>query len=132
MSIATTLRNTVPRLLPLGFAALLLPACAPEASQDVTLKLTEFGIETPVTTFTAGTRYRFTIKNAGTVEHEWMLMPRGVTDHGRMLSAVDKGLLRPGATAEKFVIFVEKGEFEFACHLPGHYEGGMHTGVTVR
>lgn len=42
--------------------------------------------------------------------------------------------LTPGATITVELTFTEPtsfGAFEFACHLPGHYEGGMNTPISV-
>ena len=39
--------------------------------------------------------------------------------------------LEPGEEAEILWTFNKAGNFEFACLLPGHYEGGMHGALTV-
>jgi uncharacterized cupredoxin-like copper-binding protein len=54
-------------------------------------------------------------------------------EHGEMhvqgqLAALE---LEPGETEETFVTFDEAGEILFACHEPGHYDGGMVGTVTV-
>jgi uncharacterized cupredoxin-like copper-binding protein len=52
-----------------------------------------------------------------------------------LLGAVDEMAFPPGATRSLEVTFPEAGlprSLEFACHLPSHYEFGMHTSITVR
>jgi uncharacterized cupredoxin-like copper-binding protein len=47
---------------------------------------------------------------------------------------VSQDQLNPGATATLDYTFTKAypaGTLEFACHLPGHYEAGMHTGIVV-
>jgi uncharacterized cupredoxin-like copper-binding protein len=41
--------------------------------------------------------------------------------------------LEPGATVEQIVVFPASGEpeIEAACFVPGHYEAGMKTNITI-
>jgi len=41
-----------------------------------------------------------------------------------------EGELLPGAMTKE-CSFSRAGQFEFACHLPGHYEAGMARPVSV-
>lgn len=116
------------------FSTLFL-ACSSGAggsgASEVPVTLSEFKIDTSLTSFEAGKQYRFVIKNGGALAHEWMIMPRGETDHMKALAAADQKDLGPGATKAVEYTFKEKGNFEFACHIPSHYEGGMRQDITV-
>lgn len=39
--------------------------------------------------------------------------------------------IEPGATGTLTFTFTEAGEFMLACHVPGHFEGGMLTKFQV-
>jgi len=132
----------------LGIAGLLLAACGTQGAgetKDVRITLTEFGIESSVTTFNVGVPYHFVVTNAGSVEHEIMVMPplaqdsMGMTmDMGELdemaLVMIEASELPPGKTVSFDYTFTEttaSGMLEFACHTPGHYEAGMKLPITV-
>jgi len=109
------------------------PTATPTPStNDVSVTLTEFGIQASRASFEAGVEYRFVVKNAGTLPHEFMVMPHGVMDHMQALMEIEQGELAPGATAMHSFTFARSGGYEFACHLPGHYDGGMKSAITVQ
>jgi uncharacterized cupredoxin-like copper-binding protein len=37
----------------------------------------------------------------------------------------------PGTTVTREFTFTQTGDFEFACHVSGHYEAGMLLPITV-
>lgn len=128
---------------------LLLTACSGEnaaAPVEVQITLTEFGIESSLTDFEADVPYRFVVTNAGTVEHEFMIMPPLTDDEmgmgmdmGEMdqmaLAMIAAADLQPGGTATLEFSFTETastGALEFACHTPGHYEANMKLPITVK
>lgn len=133
----------------LAAVSLLLSACGgqqPAETTEVKITLTEFGIESNVTEFKAGVPYHFTVTNAGTVEHEFMVMPplqedsmgmamdMGVLDE-MALAMVPASDLSAGATATFEYTFTEAapaGTLEFSCHTPGHYEAGMKLPIVVK
>jgi uncharacterized cupredoxin-like copper-binding protein len=43
----------------------------------------------------------------------------------------DSVTLQPGETKQLTWRFSDGGTFEYACHEPGHYEGGMRGQITV-
>lgn len=127
-------RRDIPVVLAFLGTALLLSACAaptPQPVQEVQVKTADFMFESARTSFEAGKPFRFEITNAGTVPHEWMIMPRGRVEHGGAIAMVAEADLGPGATKSIVVSFKQKGEFEFACHVPGHYEAGMVLPIAV-
>jgi len=130
-------------------AGLLLTACGGQGVNEpveVTITLTEFGIESSLTDFEAGVPYRFVVTNAGTVEHEFMIMPPLTDDEmgmgmdmGEMdqmaLAMIAAKELQPGTTASLEFSFTETapaGTLELACHTPGHYEANMKIPITVK
>jgi uncharacterized cupredoxin-like copper-binding protein len=107
---------------------------------DVTVTLTDFKIDSSITTFKVGVPYHFTITNNGSVNHEFDVMPpmsdpvSPETVLADSVAHVNQDQLNPGATATLDYTFTKAypaGTLEFACHLPGHYEAGMHTGIVV-
>ncbi len=133
-----SLLKVVP-LMALAAVALLLVSCAGSASgatanspSQVQVTLTEFKFDSSLTTFAVNTPYHFVIKNAGTTAHEWMIMPRGETDVSKALVKVGQDQLTPGATVTEDFTFTKPGDYEVACHMPGHYEAGMKLDITVK
>jgi uncharacterized cupredoxin-like copper-binding protein len=84
-----------------------------------------------------GTRVRFVVVNGDPIHHELIVGPPDVharhaagteADHPSIPGEVS---VDPNGTAVTTFRFEETGTFEFACHLPGHYEHGMHGEVEV-
>lgn len=83
---------------------------------------------------------RIAIKNAGTVDHEFVLDQEDkILEHKAQMEKfpemehADANSIRlsPGASGDIIWKFTTDGEFKFACLVPGHYEAGMHGDVTV-
>jgi uncharacterized cupredoxin-like copper-binding protein len=130
-------------------AALLLVACGgsqPKAAttsgsaQRVEVTLSDFTITPSLTTFRAGQRYQFVVTNKGMSQHEFMTMPAGMGTmdmedmHKIALFHIDAEDLPAGATKSVTYMFRNAspaGQLEFTCYVPGHYQLGMHTPITV-
>ncbi len=87
-----------------------------------------------------GQTVRFTIRNAGELEHEFVLDQQDkITEHKAAMEKFpdmeheDPNAIRlaPGQTGEIVWKFTNAGTFKIACLVPGHYDAGMHGGVTV-
>ncbi len=129
-------------LLVLSISA-ILSACGPKPPQEVRITVTEFSIESSVTTFKVGQPYHFVVTNEGTIEHELMIAPPLTESEMSMemhdldemaLAMIPEEDLQAGATAALDFTFEEvasAGELEFACHIPGHYEAGMKLPIVV-
>jgi uncharacterized cupredoxin-like copper-binding protein len=84
-----------------------------------------------------GTRVRFVVVNGDPIGHE--LITGGPEVHIRHTNGTEaehpsipgEVSVGPNDTAITTFTFAEPGMFEFACHLPGHYEHGMHGSVEV-
>ena len=118
--------------------AFAVSACGGTSAQaakkpvDVQITLTEFKIESSVTDFTVGTPYHFVITNKGALAHDWMIIPSGEQDESKSLVQVEDTDLQPNTTVTRDFTFTQAGSLEFACHVKGHYEAGMHTPITVK
>jgi uncharacterized cupredoxin-like copper-binding protein len=138
----------IARFAPLMVLAVaVLAACGGGAASggspvQVQVTLTDFKIDSSLTTFSVGVPYHFVVTNKGAVNHEFVIMPpeQGVQGSETQLpSTALAGILgkdlTPGATKTLDYTFTKAapaGSLEFACHLPGHYEAGMHTPIVVQ
>ena len=128
-------------------AGLVLIACSGNGSSssgnvvDVTVTATDFKFESSLTTFKQGVTYHFVVTNNGTVNHEFMIMPPEpdtitpdqVTKLA--LAGIGSDKLTPGSTQTLDYTFTKAypaGTLEFACHVPGHYDAGMHLPIVVQ
>jgi len=92
----------------------------------------------------AGERVRFVVTNAGSMVHDFYVgtedeqmaheADMGDTDMGMDHEAdpeADALTLEAGETDELTLTFDEPDTVLFACHQPGHYDGGMVGTITV-
>jgi uncharacterized cupredoxin-like copper-binding protein len=123
----------------------VLTACggstAPAGPQQVQVTLSEFKITSSVTAFSPGTSYHFVVTNNGKITHEFMIMPMGMYMEHMSMDEMHKIALymfdtvAPGETKTFDYTFNQSlggQNFEFACHLPGHYEAGMRLPVRFK
>lgn len=116
------------RAAPYLAAALLaasLTACGGAAAQPATsgikLTLTEFKYSSPTIELNAGEKTSIELKNAGTVEHDFVIDAAGV-----------KVSIQPGNTATRNLGPLSAGTYEIYCSVPGHKEAGMVGTLVVR
>ncbi|EEW26257.1 cupredoxin domain-containing protein [Rhodobacter ferrooxidans] len=119
-------------------------ATAATRTIEITMGETADGqmVFTPATLeFAAGETVRLALHNTGAQEHEFIMgTPAEITEHKAMMEAMPDMVhteantlrLAPGASGEIVWTFANAGVFEFACLIPGHYEGGMHGPLTVK
>jgi uncharacterized cupredoxin-like copper-binding protein len=108
---------------------------------DVQITLTDFKVDSSLASFSVGVPYHFVIVNKGSVAHEFLIMPpaadTATADEKRksaLLAVSDKDL-QAGATKTvdyTFTTAAPDGTLEFACHISGHYEAGMHLSIVVK
>jgi len=106
------------------------PEASPVADQsDTTIQvsLDEFMIQADQLTLTAGQEYTFVVSNAGQLPHELVIEPAGVDDAPLTQDGQESEVedIAPGSNPELTWTFDEPGMYQFACHVPGHYENGM-------
>ena len=88
-------------------------------------------------TVVEGTRVRFLVVNGDPIHHE--LITGGAEVHLRHANGTEaehpsipgEVSVGPNGTAITTFSFDEAGVYEFACHLPGHYEYGMRGTIEV-
>jgi uncharacterized cupredoxin-like copper-binding protein len=84
-----------------------------------------------------GTRVRFVIVNRDPIGHEFIVGPPAV--HARHAAGHEakhpsipgEVSVEPNATAITTYRFGRPGRVVYACHLPGHFEYGMHGVIEV-
>jgi uncharacterized cupredoxin-like copper-binding protein len=88
-----------------------------------------------------GEQIRLIIYNEGTWNHEFMLATEADNRrHAELMTKFpnmehsDPNAVRlsPFSSGEILWKFTERGEFEYACLIPGHLEAGMHGKVIVK
>jgi uncharacterized cupredoxin-like copper-binding protein len=88
-----------------------------------------------------GEQVRFVLRNNGEEDHEFVLatVPENRKHAEVMKTHSDMGHDDPNAkrvlpygNADLIWKFTKRGEFEFACLIPGHYEKGMFGKVIVK
>ena len=88
-----------------------------------------------------GETVRFVLKNKGALDHEFVLGTKKANrEHAEMMASMpgmvhlDKNMTQvtSGQASDLTWKFTKKGEFEFACLIPGHYEAGMHGTLVVK
>jgi uncharacterized cupredoxin-like copper-binding protein len=118
-----------------------LPPPAPAAAAatptavagTVAVTETEMQITASQTSFKVGQPYTFEVRNAGMIEHELVIEKRGDVDRpleqaGQEAEAPD---IEPGQTKTLTWTFDAPGNYQLACHLPGHFEAGMVLAIEV-
>ena len=88
-----------------------------------------------------GEQIRFVLRNAGKVDHEFMLDSGANNAKHKVEMQNNPDMehddpngkrLAPGQTGELVWRFGKAGTFEFACLIPGHYEAGMRGRAMVK
>jgi uncharacterized cupredoxin-like copper-binding protein len=125
---------------PLVFAGCSASAAPPSA---INASLSEFKIASTSATAASGS-VTFTVKNEGTVTHEFIVMRTDlasdklpasaegkVDEESTELKAIDEVEgLTPGTT-KSLTVDLAPGHYVLICNLPGHYAGGMRAEINV-
>jgi len=89
----------------------------------------------------AGETLRFFLRNAGSGEHDMAIGPSAdLKAHAEMMraqphmkhAAPNMARVAPGRRGGIVWQFTQAGTVDFACLVPGHYEGGMRGVIEVR
>jgi uncharacterized cupredoxin-like copper-binding protein len=133
-----------------GFAG-VAPSARPTAQTVVvlptfngapTIALTEWKVAV-ASTMKAGA-FTFAITNSGTTPHELLIFESkldaaayptqssgGIDEEGAGVALVSDGEnIDPGGTQER-KITLKPGKYLFVCNIPGHFQQGMYTVVTL-
>ena len=131
----------------LGAIVLGLGACGGgggSKAAQVNASEKEFTISLAQDTVKSGTQ-KFTVKNAGTTEHEFVIFKTDldpaklpmtpeskVDEEGPGVTHVDEiGGIAVGAT-KSLNVHLQPGHYVVICNLVGHYAQGMHVPLTVQ
>ncbi|MCP5277911.1 MAG: cupredoxin family protein [Thiobacillus sp.] len=111
-------------------------------TRTVTLRMTDNMRFTPdLVRVKQGETVRFVLHNEGVMLHEMVIGTRAVLqEHAALMRKFPEmehdepymAHVDPGKTGEILWRFNRAGDFEFACLIPGHYEGGMRGRILVR
>jgi uncharacterized cupredoxin-like copper-binding protein len=88
-------------------------------------------------TVTAGATFTFSIHNAGSVPHEFVVGDQAMQDRhengGNMavMDSADGVTVAPGETKDFTNRFGAPGRLIYGCHEPGHYAAGMLGTIVV-
>jgi uncharacterized cupredoxin-like copper-binding protein len=121
------------------------PGDPKKPSRTVKVTMLEDGkkmlFEPDVVEIRQGEQIRFVIFNEGTWNHEFMLATIAENrKHAELMKKFpdmehddpNAKRLAPFETGELLWKFTKRGEFEYACLIPGHLEAGMHGKVVVK
>jgi uncharacterized cupredoxin-like copper-binding protein len=97
----------------------------------VAVTTNNYKFQTNTTTYASGQPIKFDVRNSDTVAHEFLIMPKGEKDPAKKLAGVLENDLPAGKSASVSFTFPAKGDYEIACHIPGHYEAGMVLPISV-
>ena len=126
-------------------AAVAEPGGAAAQSRTVEIAMQEgdgqMSFAPAVITVTKGEQVRFHLRNAGELDHEFMVgTAEEIGEHAEMMKAMpemkhDSPYARrfaPKASGSIVMKFTAAGEFDFACLIPGHMEAGMKGKIIVK
>ena len=124
------------------------PSQAPSTSTagDVAVTLQQWSI-TPTTTMVAAGETTFSVTNAGTIPHEFVVLstdtpaanfpigsfegePNRIDEDKVGTNMGETGDMDPKAT-KSITLDLRPGHYAFVCNLPAHYGLGMHIDFTV-
>lgn len=128
-----------------------------DVSRTIEIELTDNAFNVSAIDVKAGETIRFKVHNAGEVVHEFNIATGAMhMEHqAEMMKMLDSGaldvdridhskmspgmmhndpnsvLLEPGQSGEIIWHFEKADNVEFACNVPGHYEGGMKGQIII-
>ncbi len=131
------LKRIGPAVLVLVLAGVMYARANAMSATVVTVAEKEYQISMSTTTVSVGTPVQFQVTNDGKIQHEFVVEKAGTVD--QHLTADNEGqeveseieAFNPGETKTLEWTFTEPGDYQVACHIPGHYEAGMVARFTV-
>ncbi len=101
---------------------------------DVHVTMKEYKLVLSRTNFPAGVPIRFIFEDNGTTVHEAVLEKAGDVDVPLEMEGEETEVedVQPGETRTAIWTIPEAGRYQLACHIPGHFEGGMVSVFVVR
>jgi uncharacterized cupredoxin-like copper-binding protein len=124
--------GSVPLAKPVAIAAQPV-APLPAGAVVVNATMTEFKVTLSQTSVPAGKPVRFALDNKGAIAHDFVIEKVGAVN-APLTSGSNQARAQevvPGGSAVLDWTFSDAGEYQIACHVPGHYEAGMVVKITV-
>jgi uncharacterized cupredoxin-like copper-binding protein len=116
-------------------AGMVFPFTVLESAQVVEVETSEFAVKLGTDSVKAGSPVAFVVHNAGKIEHEVVLEPKGAEDEPFEDDENDEEAeiedIQPGTRRELIWTFAEPGDVQVVCHIAGHLEAGMIAMLTV-
>jgi uncharacterized cupredoxin-like copper-binding protein len=117
----------------------LVPAAAALAGGTDKVTLDEFSVKASPKTITAG-KVKFSVKNSGSDEHELVILKTKTAasklkvSGGRAKTSGEVAEIEDiaGGKTKSKTVTLKKGHYVLICNLPGHYQQGMRTDLTVK
>ena len=129
------------KVLLVAAALMVLSACSAgqaKSATDVTMEMTDFAYSPASITIPAGEPVTLTIKNAGNIEHDFVVEKIDATTdmlqdsgseahhaHGEKQNYDLHVSANAGETSVLELTVSEPGTYEVFCSVPGHKEAGM-------
>ena len=116
----------------------ILAACGPKGPEKLSVTTSEFMYDPMAWSVSAGRDVEFTITNNGTLDHEWVIIKKGMEvtlpfdddDEDKVFWEIEAS---PGETkTETFTAPSEAGDYTIVCGTPAHLEAGMKGSLTVK
>jgi hypothetical protein len=114
-----------------------------DAELAFAIDMVEFAYSCELPPIPSGTIVALQFTNSGVVDHEAVVgdqnvqneaelamasMAAGSEGHGHAAPSIT---VKPGETGMLVVHFDEPGDLIIGCHIPGHWDAGMHSAMTV-
>jgi uncharacterized cupredoxin-like copper-binding protein len=131
--------NVTVQAAPAAGQATKAAAAAPAAARKLDVSLKEFSVNPTPTQAKAG-RVTFSVKNSGSVPHEFVVLRTDAPAGQLPIKAGradetgnvgETGDLQVGAS-KTIAVNLKAGHYALICNLPGHYTAGQHTDLTVK
>jgi uncharacterized cupredoxin-like copper-binding protein len=122
--------------------SVLLTACGGSGTGDTSttlrIDMSEFAFEPETLTVPAGQQIRLDLKNIGSIEHDFIILKKGVVlpgkfDHHEQVNDVYFHAMLDAGKADTFTFTAptEPGEYQVICGIAGHFQAGMFGSLTV-
>jgi uncharacterized cupredoxin-like copper-binding protein len=132
-------RRFIPLVLVLGLA---IAACGGDDSPDTgdaatdwAISMVEFEFDPAEPTVPAGEEITLVLENAGSVEHNWVLLAADVRLEDEADLTDDMVLFEqavdPGQSVTTTFTAAGRGIYQVICSIPGHFTAGMEGRLTV-
>ncbi len=102
-------------------------AMARESPQVVYVDVKEYTVDLSTNNLPADTPVTFVVRSHGTVTHEVVLEHAGDVDKPLTIDGEGAEIedVNPGESKSATWVIGQPGEYQLACHVAGHFEGGM-------